>query len=97
MADINGDYQKELIYNNIDGEIKVGVISEDGTNMTIKSFNDNFVLGSSINSDCMDPDSSEYLSIPHSAAYLDLDGDCLADIFFTKYNPSENKYYIEIY
>jgi hypothetical protein len=39
--------------------------------------------------------------MPHSAAYLDLDGDCMADIFLTKQHLNQEtgavSYYYEIY
>jgi hypothetical protein len=37
--------------------------------------------------DCLNP-SSDGLSAPHSAAYLDLDGDCMPDLFLTKTDPA---------
>ncbi len=43
---------------------------------------------------CLTPSSSP-LSTPHSAAFLDLDGDCMADLFLTKTNGALQTY--EIY
>jgi hypothetical protein len=34
--------------------------------------------------DCKPPQANSVLSIPHSAAFLDLDGDCMPDLFLTK-------------
>lgn len=34
--------------------------------------------------DCLKPQEFSVLSTPHSAAFLDLDGDCMPDLFLTK-------------
>ena len=37
-----------------------------------------------LKSDCAQPQANSVLSTPHSAAFLDLDGDCMPDLFLTK-------------
>ena len=45
---------------------------------------------------CLTPDTNSALSIPHSAAFLDLDGDCMPDLFLTNERPDSSLFY-EIY
>jgi hypothetical protein len=45
---------------------------------------------------CLTPQTQASLSIPHSAAFLDLDGDCMPDLFFTKERLDGTLFY-EIY
>ena len=46
--------------------------------------------------DCLNP-VDVGLSIPHSTAYLDLDGDCMPDLFLTKTDPVSSETIYEIY
>jgi hypothetical protein len=41
----------------------------------------NYIISSSKDSRCLDPNPSDLISVPHSNSYLDLDGDCMPDIF----------------
>ena len=41
--------------------------------------------------------SSVELSLPHSASLIDLDGDCISDLFLTVKDTSSDKYFYEIY
>jgi hypothetical protein len=50
---------------------------------TIIDFSD-FVIKNSENPDCMDPEPDDIISMPHSNSFLDLDGDCMPDIFLNK-------------
>lgn len=43
----------------------------------------------------MDPNEDK-IAIPHSNSYLDLDGDCMPDLFLTKENANGTVYF-EIY
>jgi len=40
---------------------------------------------------------SRILSTPHSASLIDLDGDCMSDLFLTVYDPTSGRNYYEIY
>ncbi len=73
-----------MIYNSVDGGIKIAVFNSDNSKFESQNFYSSFVLSSSQDPNCKDPNTVDILSIPHSAAYLDLDGDCMADIFLTK-------------
>lgn len=46
--------------------------------------------------DCLSPEPNAALSIPHSASFLDLDGDCMPDLFLTKERQDTSLFY-EIY
>ncbi len=41
--------------------------------------------------------SARKLSIPHTVAQVDFDGDCLSDLFMTVYDASSGKTFYEIY
>lgn len=102
FLDLNGDLRNEIVYNDESGNVKVGVFNADMTEMKPLDFYSTFVLSSTDDSSCLDPAPTDSLSIPHSSAYLDLDGDCLADIFMTKQrdnsdSPELSPYYYEIY
>lgn len=45
---------------------------------------------------CMTP-TNDPLSAPHSSSFLDLDGDCMPDLFLTKYNEKNQHNYYELY
>ena len=45
---------------------------------------------------CLTPEANAALSIPHSVSFLDLDGDCMPDLFLTKERPDSTLFY-EIY
>jgi hypothetical protein len=51
-----------------------------------------FLLTSIDDPDCMDLNPTDTISIPNSNAFIDLDGDCLPDLFLTM-NDSTNSYY----
>ena len=50
----------------------------------VESFFDTFVLDSSDNSDCLDPNTSDIISIPNSNAFIDLNGDCVPELILTR-------------
>jgi len=52
--------------------------------MEIKDFVGNVALSSSEVEECMEPTANDQLSVPHSSSYIDLDGDCMPDIFLTR-------------
>ena len=45
---------------------------------------------------CKSPDNSDTISIPNSNAFIDFNGDCMADIFLTRQKSDGSTYY-EIY
>ena len=64
-----------------DKQIKV-LISKDGIgqNYEPQLFSD-FVLSNDENPDCIDPYFNDTISSPNSNSFLDLNGDCMPDIF----------------
>lgn len=66
--------------------------SSNSSSYLIKPFSD-FVLTSKDNSMCLDPNYSDIISTPHSNSYLDLNGDCMPDIFLTKVNSTTGEPY----
>ena len=74
-----------MIYNDpTDGTIKVATYTDNaGKTLAVSSFYDN-TLSSTDDINCKDPNKQDSLSVPHSSSFIDLDGDCMADIFLTK-------------
>lgn len=67
-----------------------------------KDFFSKYVLSSTDSSDCKSPNTSDLISMPNSNAFIDLNGDCLADLVLTRQtgNPEDTtdvKTYYEIY
>lgn len=99
MLDINGDMKTDLIYvsNEKHPKIKVALgrsnISEE---FEITNFSD-FIMSPKDypNEGCHEP-SADLISTPHSNSFLDLDGDCILDIFMQKVRPDKTTYH-EIY
>ena len=61
-----------------------------------QDFFSNYVLKSSENADCKDPNISDMISIPNSNAFIDLNGDCVPDVVLTRQSASGETYY-EVY
>lgn len=70
--------------------------SWNSSSYSILQFSD-YVLTSKDNSMCLDPNFSDIISTPHSNSYLDLNGDCMPDIFLTKVNALTKEPYFQIY
>ena len=49
----------------------------------IEDFN-NYVISSSESKDCQDPKQGALISSPHSNSFVDLNGDCMPDLFLMK-------------
>lgn len=71
-----------------------------GERFDVKSFND-FLVSSEDDPNCIKPDENSFISTPHSNSFLDLNGDCMADIFLQKTAPAQGgqgfQHFYEIY
>ena len=74
-----------------------------GQNFEFKPFSD-FLITHNQDPRCADPVAGDLISAPHSNSFLDLDGDCMPDIFLQKQRikfntplPSSYENYFEIY
>jgi len=71
------------LYNAQNGSnIMIGYF-DSSNNFVEKNFVSEYVITNTQDSNCQTP-TSGLLSIPHSATFIDLDGDCMPDIFLTK-------------
>ena len=96
FADFGGDKKQDILYSDPAGNIKVAVQQSNGHyDLTIEDFTTSVALSNAEVDYCMDPNSDSKLSIPHSSTFIDLDGDCMPDIFLTR--ASGNSYTFEIY
>jgi hypothetical protein len=55
----------------------------NGINYELKLFKD-FIISSDDNPDCVDPNYNDTISSPNSNSFLDLNGDCMPDIFLQR-------------
>ena len=78
MLSRHNEYRNEILYNSQAGEMRVYF----SKNHSSVSFSESFLL--TTDPHCSLPDASGTLSIPNSAAFIDLDGDCMPDLFLTK-------------
>ena len=85
----------------MDKDLKIKVALGDSLNSKSYIFVDfsEFVIQSSEDENCMDPNENDIISLPHSNSFLDLDGDCMPDIFLTKMSNTNDVFtsYYEIY
>lgn len=84
LLDINGDQYMDVLYQ-AEGSngIKVALGDEDPDTFTTKDFFD-FVITPAEDPNCKAPSKSDLISMPNSNAFIDLNGDCLSDIFLTR-------------
>jgi len=55
----------------------------NGEKFAIKDFS-SFIIKSSEMEGCLDPTPGDVISSPHSNSFIDLNGDCMPDIFLQK-------------
>lgn len=83
--DVNGDQAMDLLYQSSSDGIKVAIGSrDDPLSFTSQDFFSQYVVTNAQNADCSDPNKSDLISFPNSNAFIDLNGDCLADIVLTR-------------
>ena len=101
--DVNSDQAMDLLYQTESDGVKVASGSrQDPLVYAEKDFFSKYVLSSADNSDCKSPNTSDLISMPNSNAFIDLNGDCLADLVLTRQtgNPEDTtnvSTYYEIY
>lgn len=85
-----------MLFSDPDNKLKVAFQKKGGDyEMEIKDFVGSAAL-SKVEADyCINPESGSDLSIPHSSSFIDLDGDCMPDIFLTR--KKGNSFTFEIY
>ena len=98
FGDFNGDMYMDMIYNAPNGTLLVSTLINN--ELKTAYFVGNVSLTAEQDSKCETPSSTDLLSNPHSSAFLDFDGDCMADIILTREINGVNdtkSYYYEIY
>ena len=67
-----------------------------GQQFVVQPFSD-FLITHEQDNRCLNPTAADQISSPHSNSYVDLDGDCMPDIFLQKQkrlsNPDSSIYY----
>ena len=108
FLDINGDMITDMMFvteETIDQPSKIKIAlgtDEVGEQFSLGDF-DQFIIKNREDENCMDPTEGDLLSFPNSNAFIDLDGDCMPDIFLQKTKVVKNTFatyyrnYFEIY
>mmetsp|Transcript_13353 Transcript_13353/g.22704 ORF Transcript_13353/g.22704 Transcript_13353/m.22704 type:complete len:157 (+) Transcript_13353:459-929(+) len=94
FLDINGDMKMDVLYvtpetSQKPSEMMVALgVDTTFTKFEMQAFS-NFIISSSEDDQCKDPSSEDLISTPHSNAFVDLDGDCMPDLFIQKQRITE--------
>ena len=96
--DIDADMVTDFLFQDgKDKKIKVARgKSKDSTSFELIEFKD-MLLPKSVNSDCLDFNDEDEISSPHSNTFVDLNDDCIPDIFLTRIEKSTGQLYYEVY
>lgn len=104
MLDINGDLAVDLLYQDQNKNTILALADKSQEIQgvfTKQNFFDTYVIPSSQDSNCADPNTTDLFSLPHSNSFIDLTGDCLPDLFITRQTAppgsSSIQNYFEIY
>lgn len=96
---MNGDYLEDIVYTDVNHELKVAFQKRNPIELFIADF-DPALLVTDETEGCLQRRSGSgkrRLSTPHSTSLIDLDGDCLSDLFLTVTDQQTGKSYYEIY
>lgn len=95
ILDINGDMSLDILYNTVNetGQVSAYILEECLDNSYVSNPLLRYKFQSAVH--CLNP-TNEVLSTPHSVAFVDLNGDCLADMFLTTVN-SEGEVFFEVW
>lgn len=90
--DINGDMVNDFVYQEkqADGSPKLKVKlgkSKDTSKFETKDFSE-FLISNAEDENCLDASEHDLISTPHSNTYVDLNQDCVPDIFLTRIDQS---------
>ena len=93
FLDINGDMITDILYlkpSTDGGPPKIGLLEGHKSSSDVTEYKESdplsFIIpeGEGRNKNCLKPDPEGYFSSPHSNSFIDLNGDCLPDIFLQK-------------
>jgi hypothetical protein len=87
----------DIIFNSLNDDIEV-LVADDNTGLkfTHRDF-DYFLVNPNDDPTCMSPTKNDIMSMPHSTSFLDLNGDCMPDIFMQKRHREGSSIGQEIY
>ena len=111
MGDLNGDFLDDIMYTEAGSSSQILVALQLPTSQPsdpplfyTTSFDHALVIRSNTNAEnspesaCIQkPIENKRLTVPHSTALIDFDGDCMADLFVTIQDLTTGKKYYEIY
>jgi len=86
VTDLNGDFIDDILFNDVDKQIKVAYQTKDGKSFVVMPFAQSMLVaeGQQSTEGCLTIDhTSKIMTSPHSTTLVDLDGDCISDLFMT--------------
>lgn len=84
IADFNGDFLQDVMFNTVEGTaMQVAYQDKETGHFKIKPFQSSMLVQDETVGCISKTIPSAILSTPHSASMIDLDGDCISDLFLT--------------
>ena len=99
IADLNGDFLEDVLFTDTSSNNVMVALQTDvkDTPFVVTDFRSSMIVRDP-NEGCISGDMAhKRLTIPHSVAMVDFDGDCLSDLFLTVQDVSSGRKYYEIY
>ena len=96
IADFDGDFFPDLLYQDDEG-IKLTFQTANPFQHNTYKFDDYVLKSGVVSKKCIEPPPERALASPGTVAYIDMDGDWVADIVMTTKDPSTNQVFLEIY
>ena len=96
IADFDGDFFPDLLYQDDEG-IKLTFQTANPFQHNTYKFDDYVLKSGVVSKKCIEPPPERVLASPGTVAYIDMDGDWVADIVMTTKDPSTNQVFLEIY
>lgn len=88
---------EDILFTDSNHQLKVAFQKRNKDELVLKDF-DQVMLVTDETEGCLQKKSNQRkLSIPHSVSLIDIDGDCLSDLFLTVVDLQTGKTYFEIY
>ncbi|CDW73884.1 UNKNOWN [Stylonychia lemnae] len=97
IADLNGDYLEDIIYTDVNHDIKVAFQKRNPAELFVTDFDQALLVTDETEGCLQKKNVKRKLSVPHSTSLIDFDGDCLSDLFITVTEVNSGKSFYEIY
>ena len=98
IADLNGDFLEDILYTDpTTHKIMVALQKRNPNELNIRDFDSSMLVQDETEGCLQRKTGIKKLSTPHSTSLIDLDGDCMSDLFMTVTDQLTGKSFYEIY